>query len=441
MFPKGFNHKEFFRVCLVIGCLFISVPVYSATKSLYTYYNFNLGSKSLAMGNAFTAVADDLSTVFWNPAGLADFSNPVISLSYKTDTLSNSIDRQDEYSNGDSMSWTENFESKSNRIEFLSIAVPVFFWDMRWNFALSYYQYLPYDFQGSHELELTGNGDVPGSGEFTELFCGSGGIDVLGFSLAVYLSKYFCVGITLQHFFNSGSGSHDFQSSDLAFAKEFSEKLQGLNLIVGCLLKLDENLQIGFTYHSGIDDLFTSEYRYESSTGGEVVQDSCSCTVTLPAQLSAGLSVRPYKKWLLVYDFSKILWSSGRISNYYGNPGDLPFPVRDDYEMNQQNIVNHRLGTEISVVLPKTVFFIRGGVFWERQLFVDANDEAVWMNGFSLGLGVQLYSKISIDLAYMNQNASWKEAGYFSTETLVDTHYRNHIFALSASYVFRSSAN
>jgi hypothetical protein len=147
------------------------------------------------------------------------------------------------------------------------------------------------------------------------------------------------------------------------------------------------------------------------------------------------------KKWLLVYDFSKILWSRGTISNYYGNPDDLPFPVRDDFDLTQRNIVNHRLGTEISIVMPKTVFFIRGGVFWERQLFVDANDETVWVKGFSLGLGVQLFSRILIDLAYMNQSASWKESGYFSPDTLVDSHFRNHIFVLTASYVFRTSAN
>ena len=35
------------------------------------------------MGNAFTAVADDLTAAFWNPAGLADLRSPEFYLSYK----------------------------------------------------------------------------------------------------------------------------------------------------------------------------------------------------------------------------------------------------------------------------------------------------------------------------------------------------------------------
>jgi hypothetical protein len=441
MFFKRFDANEMSRAFLIIGCLLLSVPVSAVIKPFFPYYNFNLGSKSLSMANAFTAVADDLSAVFWNPAGLAGFGKPAASVSYRADALSYSAGGQDDFANGVAGSWNEDLESASKRIDFLSIAVPVLFWNIKWNFALSYYHYIPYDFEGSHELEFTGFTEPTGTSEFTELISGSGGVDILGFSLAVFLSKYFSVGITLQHFFNSGRIRSDVQSADSAFKQEFFEKLQGMNLIIGCLLKLDKNLQIGFTYHSGMEDVFTSEYRYVNTLDEEAVQDSCRSNIVIPAHYSVGLSVRPVQKWLLVYDFSKILWSSGRISNYYGNPDELPFPVRDDYEMNQKNIVNHRLGTEISVIMSKTVFFIRGGLFWERQLFVGANDEMVWLKGFSLGLGIRLFSNLNVDLAYMNQHSGWKEPGYFSPDFFVDTHFRNHIFSISASYLFPTSGN
>jgi len=35
------------------------------------WFSIPMGSRPAAMGNAFTAVADDASSIFWNPAGIA----------------------------------------------------------------------------------------------------------------------------------------------------------------------------------------------------------------------------------------------------------------------------------------------------------------------------------------------------------------------------------
>ena len=59
-----------------------SFPAY---KPWYNFYNFAYGAKARAMGNAFTAVADDLTAAFWNPAGLAAQRSPEFHLGYKTD--------------------------------------------------------------------------------------------------------------------------------------------------------------------------------------------------------------------------------------------------------------------------------------------------------------------------------------------------------------------
>jgi len=51
------------------------------------------------------------------------------------------------------------------------------------------------------------------------------GNDVLGFSMATFLSEYFSVGLTLQYFLNSGLIIYDFESEELAYTQEFSEPL------------------------------------------------------------------------------------------------------------------------------------------------------------------------------------------------------------------------
>ena len=57
----------FFTVCFLL----LTVPVLGQTKYPFeTARPHYVGARALAMGNAFTAVADDATAGFWNPAGL-----------------------------------------------------------------------------------------------------------------------------------------------------------------------------------------------------------------------------------------------------------------------------------------------------------------------------------------------------------------------------------
>ncbi len=58
-----------FCVAIVLGTLLPQTA--SATKYAGAFMEDGGGARALGMGGAFTAVADDPSTVFWNPSGLA----------------------------------------------------------------------------------------------------------------------------------------------------------------------------------------------------------------------------------------------------------------------------------------------------------------------------------------------------------------------------------
>jgi hypothetical protein len=74
------------RWSLLLG-IFLALPLSATFKAFFPYYNFAFGAKAMSMGNAFTAVADDLSAIFWNPAGLADFSLPMVTGNFRSDRL------------------------------------------------------------------------------------------------------------------------------------------------------------------------------------------------------------------------------------------------------------------------------------------------------------------------------------------------------------------
>jgi long-chain fatty acid transport protein len=60
-----------------IMIVILALPALAGANGL----NLNgLGSRALSMGGAFVAVADDFSTIYWNPAGAASFKRPTAGL-------------------------------------------------------------------------------------------------------------------------------------------------------------------------------------------------------------------------------------------------------------------------------------------------------------------------------------------------------------------------
>ncbi len=53
---------------------------YSAVKPGATFLKFGVGARPVGMGGAFVAVADDVNSIYWNPAGIAALKNKEITL-------------------------------------------------------------------------------------------------------------------------------------------------------------------------------------------------------------------------------------------------------------------------------------------------------------------------------------------------------------------------
>lgn len=432
----SFTRKTNYRIWPLVLVFIFVLPLPASFKEFYPIYNFAFGTKALSMGNAFTAVADDLTAVFWNPAGLADFSVPMAYGSFRSQSMSSAYDAQENIFPEYTQSLTSRFESTVRSIDFASLSVPALFWNVKWNFALSYCRYIPYNAEGFQESELKVTGDHTGTRKTELAFSGESGIDIMGFSMGVDFSKYIMVGITLQYFFNSGRVFQRYESDDLQYDLEITEELNGQNIIIGGLFKPDKSLSLAMVYQTGFGGTFVTESRYTGSDKTETTEDTFECDIRIPPRFALGIMICPQESWRIAYDFSKVLWKSGTIRGFNGSDTELPFPVRDAFPINQLDNLNHRLGMELDIKFKEVVFHVRGGVFWERQLFTDAYAGKVWLKGFSLGLGMRLLSKVELDLAYMKQNATWRENGYFDPELQVENHYRNHILSLALTYMF-----
>lgn len=442
------------RLLPALGILFsilITIPGYSQFKTLYTYYNFSFGARAMGVSNAFTAVADDLSAVFWNPAGIAEFNTPQAYINYKNDELFYNYDEQRQPGVPYNNRYTWHLDSRLKSLDFLSVSVPAYFWDMKWNFALSYYRCIPYTMAG----KFTANddsyaGDIAMGSNYTVHFSGEGGIDVLGFTAAYYLSEYFSLGITLQQFVNSGAVDYRslYQSAGgsvrLEDNKTYTEKLEGRNIILGLLFKPIKDVAVGVTYRTRLANIFESEYvnlySHNGSTG--VQEDAARADVKIPPRLSLGVMVRVFPWMRLSVDYFVIYWRLSHIYHDYGQGEDeaREFPVRNAYSFRQRDAVNLRAGLEFTVPVEKITLFLRCGLFKENPLFPAGagNSQVIKLIGYSLGLGLDVSSVMAFDFAYMKQKANWWEQGHFDPAAPVLTRYSNNMVRLSLIFRFGS---
>lgn len=430
------------KVRCLIFILLISTNflIFSQYKPWYNQYNFAYGTKAMAMGNAFTAVADDLSAVFWNPSGLAAIRGPEFYFAYQSESLTYEYEPQNNVTLNDTLQYNYNLNSKLQQINFFSVSAPAEFWKLKWGFALSYYRYIPYGFKGSAQEELIFLKDSSKSEKTTVNFRGSEGIDVLALSAATGISEYFAVGFTLQQFFSSGSMHLQTLNRYGEFHEQSSENLRGRNFIVGMMFRPFKTLSLGFTFHGGLKNNFDSSLlTWEVNPQGidvNLIAESSLAQVVIPAQYSLGVAWQ-LVRWLNVsFDYSRINWQNGTLENYYDSGLLLPYPQKADFSSEQKNISNLRLGMEIDLPLRRWILHLRGGWFADRQLYTDSADQAVKISGYAAGVGCEISRYLQLEIAYQRKNADWMEKNYFFKNQDVSSHFSADLLKFSLTYRF-----
>ncbi|MBN2344801.1 MAG: outer membrane protein transport protein [Candidatus Aminicenantes bacterium] len=429
------------RIRLLVLLLLLLTPLLAPAqyKPWYNFYNFTYGAKARAMGNAFTAVADDLTAAFWNPAGLAALRGPEFYLSYKTSSQEHEYDLQSLPGPRETRLYTRDFSSRLNQIDFFALSAPAVILGRPCTFALGYYRYIPYGFKGSMSETLTYLYDRFDAKETTMTFSGGEGFDVLAFSAAAALSGRFFLGATLQQFFGSGSMNFHFQDPDAQWQRQYIEKLLGRDVIVGALWTPFPFVRLGLTWHSGLrGKIESARLSWDVDSEGREVnpaQDSCLAAVTIPAQAALGVLLRPLPWLSLVGEYSEVDWHEGTISGYY-DAASLPFPQKDSWPTAQGRVRNLRLGAEIVRPLRSWRLYFRGGAARDRQLYADVGGDPVTVSSFSAGLGCEFSPHLLVEFSYQRQRADWLEDGFFALGADPSTHLRASVLYIAMTYRF-----
>jgi hypothetical protein len=389
------------KVTRILTAILIFIPLYSSgqksVNSPLARYNLGIlepaGSfRSAAMGGTGTAIRDNLTIYYTNPASYSSLDSNSFIFDFGIDYGVNIL------SDGTNTDLSEDLN-----FDHLIMGFPI---SRKWGLAIglvplsnSYYNIADHVNVGSPEEYTSYHG---GSGGFTNFFLGTG----------LNITKNLSAGVNMSMLFGSLRRYNEFDFKDYAytFQTNITEKLQmtgiGLDLGLQYTAKIKDNyfLNIGTSYSTGkrcksIYESITLRYNVYSAadTLGLPVYDD-STKAYIPGTFRAGVAFGKKNKFVAALDYVYTRWQNATLPGSSGNLANtqtlsLGAEYTPDRLSNYSFLkrVDYRIGTHIG----------------NNYLLIDGNKVNEF--GASIGAGIPLrrtYSKINFYIDYTRKSVT-----------------------------------
>ncbi|MFI3316337.1 MAG: outer membrane protein transport protein [Rikenellaceae bacterium] len=206
----------------------------------------------------------------------------------------------------------------------------------------------------------------------------------------------------------------------------------GANLKLGMIMRPMRALRIGIAYHSPTYYTMTRSYEtsteamfwdnsddsstINTSTSPEIIDNyEYSWKFRTPSKLLLGASLQVGSLAIVSLDYERQWYNWIRVSNA---PGELtPYDYQSSYETNYQPTNTLRAGLEVK---PMPTVALRAGAGYVSSMLKDESQFSTPMatdsHYISLGLGFQLSSVTTLDLAYQNYHQNYSSYQLFYVE-------------------------
>jgi long-subunit fatty acid transport protein len=364
----------------VLGLVFLATVLYSvpAVSQNFDWNITGAGARAEGFGGAFIGVADDATSIVWNPAGLATLERPEASL------VTRYISETTEYSYT-AFSSSNSSESQSHfSLNFGSLALPLKAGGNNIVVAVAYQRQLDaYVNQKSSSMEYTSEG----------------GANTITPGIGVKLSPMISVGLAA----NFWLGKYNDTNKDLVALTTTTDdgSFSGTNFVLGGLFDFSSGnsklpLKIGVSVKTPFD-LKIDQTSHVPATGA---QATASATVQMPLMFGLGASYQPTENLTLALDYETRAYGSKQISVSVNGTslGQV------DMSASKENLSQIRVGAEYLIVTSTAVIPLRAGYRSVPTLLANYDDFSkstgqVSGSGFSLGSGY-ITDKFAIDLTY-----------------------------------------
>lgn len=414
---------------LFITTLLPTLPSLAQVEEITIGNTFGVGSRAMGMGGAFLGVADDLTALYWNPAGLAQIRKFELygSLSH------NDSDAETQFTGSRPTIATRSKTRPSSA----GIVYP--FEARQGGFAIGLGYNRPLDFDSRTVIQGTVPTDDPTFGglDVDETSSHRGGIGIWSFGAGVFISQNIILGASMDfwhgtHVNELDSVAVDVNSIDPELASfEFHDTIDreyfGVGGRFGLLAYITENVTLGLNAVAPMDievDEIWREETYVSFDDGASErnsdQGSTLFNIERPFELGAGVAVNLLQECLiLATDVQFTDWTQ---TQYSSPPAEDV--SRDNFERFYDKTIQIRVGIEYQ--FKKIDAYTRVGYMYDPIPFnVDEidNNRDFW----TFGIGKVFDEVVKFDIAYIR--GSWTQ----SADSLAISQTSNRLF-LSAAY-------
>jgi long-subunit fatty acid transport protein len=396
-----------------------------------------IGVRALGMGNAFTAVADDYTATYWNPAGLtmlkqSELSGDVYHLKYSNEStyLGNTILDERAFTKLNSLGLAYKFPTTQGNFV-------LSFGYNRFKDLENFMYFSGYSNQSNGlEFELEDdNGDYAyypfdTNVQRTEQITQDGNLGAWSIGGGMMLSENFALGLTINFYSGSSHYVFDFFQDDVdnlytsypanyesyELHQRIDSEFSGWGVKLGSIYHLSEHLRLGLTvdfpstvnvienYGSSdglyFDDGFASEYKDEP---GEWEYD-----IQYPFKFSGGVAL-DLNLLMLAGSFEYRDWSQVKFEKPDGRTMNYDYQtLLDDnsyFPDNFRAVLSYSAGAELRV--PGTGLKLRGGYQYVPSPYIDASEEQdrqYFSAGFGYDVGGNAALNMSIRQGYWKRN-------------------------------------
>ena len=356
------------------------------------------GAKAMGMGGAFTAVADD-GRAYWNPAGLARFSDPYVTFGLEYVRTNGRYAQSQELSSpywADEASVSAEYSSRMTNFQDLAVVMPFRIGGYPFAVGFGYNRVsgfppftLTRHIEGSTTIGVP-DPNVPYTWEEDHVLPAEtgGSISVYSFTFAVRPAKWLSVG-TSGNYWRSDcdyratgtftmSDSLDYRYSGTYFGSE-NVAFHGWNVDFGALFEPTDYLSLGVVYKSSFGTDMDDFNQYGPNTTVTVDPTGATSTatsqtwevnyngrLTWPQTLCFGAAVKPLKNLLISSDLQWTGWSKATVQSEVWEPHEWSFP--DTWVWQQSDTWAFKLGGEYTLKLDGGWEIpLRGGLISEQM--------------------------------------------------------------------------
>lgn len=387
----------------ITGLIVLSIAIHSNAQDLSDALRpfrgvSGLGARALALGGAYTAVSNDYTATFWNPAGLTQLNKSSVYSS-----MGHLIHDADISYDGKPASVIEGSYTNLNAVG-AAIKVPTsrgsLVWAFGWNKLHSFENSLT-----AQNVESDLNVDL----------IEGGGIHSWTGAMGIEITPRISFGASLNWL--RGNDNYDMRivENALSTSEVFSPSYNGLSLIFGGLLRGDiATLGISVTAPTvyDIDDEWNVSIDDADSSFSEAGNNEYR--VTLPFKFNVGLSSNVgnllWAADLHIVDFSQINFESDILADGESIDGSINRDIAGELTTS----VGYGVGVEY--LLPFADVKLRFGVSNTPSPYKndDGGDDRF---AVSTGIGVLLDRQVKLDMTYVR--TSWERS--FSSNFLTKT--------------------